>query len=339
MSVQCAPFNEEVETISKFLQRFKVQGADSLHDAGRHEKKRASILVKALPVKIVTDLQRRLKPVLLSDATYAVIEEKLLQQFEVKKSIVGASLTFMNRKQRPNESLENYAKELNDLAADCGYSDCCRDRLIRDVFVMGLKSTKVLSAVLPKSEKKTFNECVEHAKLFETLSMDAEEIKAEATSSSYSTEVNQTIKLPLNYICIRCGAKRKHAAKDCFAIKLKCRKCNKLGHIAKVCKAQTGAAHYTTADHDELESYESHQTSSTSHENGMHHSAVAQRGCDRNAVQQSKDWWRRGSGYDVRAASTCAGGGHARSETADCPPTEDVAVLTKNDINLEDFLW
>ena len=221
----------------------------------------------------------------------------------------------MNCKQRSNESLENYAKELNDLAADCGYSDCCRDRLFRDVFVMRLKSTKVLSAVLPKSEQETFNECVEYVKLFETLSMDAKEIKVEATSFIYSTEVNQ----PLNCICIRFGTKRKHAAKDCFAIKLKCRKCNKLGHIEKVCKVQTGAAHYTTADHDELEGYESHQISSTSHERGMHHSAVEQRGCDRKAFQQSKHWWTRGCGYDVRAATTCASGGLERSETADCP--------------------
>ena len=57
-----------------------MQCADALHDAGRHEKNRVLRLVKALPVNIVTDLQRRLKPVSLSDATYVVIEETLPNQ-------------------------------------------------------------------------------------------------------------------------------------------------------------------------------------------------------------------------------------------------------------------
>ena len=61
---------------------------DLLTKAGNNEQKKVAILVKALPVSVVTDLQRRLKPMLLSEATYDDLEGKLVAQYEVKKSIV-----------------------------------------------------------------------------------------------------------------------------------------------------------------------------------------------------------------------------------------------------------
>ena len=89
MSDVCPKFDGQQETILEFLQRFKVQNSDALTKAGDNEKKKAAVLIRALPIAIVTDLQRRIAPTDLVDATYTVIEEKLKGQFEVKKSIVA----------------------------------------------------------------------------------------------------------------------------------------------------------------------------------------------------------------------------------------------------------
>ena len=107
-------------------------------------------------MNIITDLQRRIKLVLLS--------------------IIGASVHFINCKQLPDEKIETYANVLNDLASACKYSDCCRDRLFRDTFVSSLLSSVIVGSLLEDCEDKSFNQCVERAKMIEKFTADAQDI-------------------------------------------------------------------------------------------------------------------------------------------------------------------
>ena len=118
-STSCPQFDSREETITEFLQRFKVQCEAEITKAGENGKKKAAVLIRALPVNVITDLQRRIKPILLADATYDLIESKLTSQYEVKNSVVGASVKFLKRRQLPGESIESYVKCLNDLASSC----------------------------------------------------------------------------------------------------------------------------------------------------------------------------------------------------------------------------
>ena len=68
----------------------------------------------------VTALQRRIAPVQLSDADYNLVEN-LSQQYKMSKSLAGGSVTFLNYKQKPQQSLEDYSNNINKLAADCDY--------------------------------------------------------------------------------------------------------------------------------------------------------------------------------------------------------------------------
>lgn len=250
MNSVCAQFDVERETVQEFIQRFTVQCSDLLCKAGDDSIKKAAILVKALPITAITDLQRRIKPVLLSAAKYDELIEKLTSQYEVKKSVVGASVKFLNRKQTASESIETYAKVLNDLASSCNYKDCCRDRMLKDVFIAGLQSSAILSSLLQESEKNTFNQCIERAKLLEALTADAQDMKSDTNlHASYklnnsNSSRNPTFSrskpndsIPHSYICIRCTARGKHLAKDCFAINLKCKSCAKNRHISKACRS------------------------------------------------------------------------------------------------------
>lgn len=252
MATQCPAFNPSLETVVEFLERFTVQCADLLELAGEDSTKKASILVKSLPVNVITDVQRRLKPVKLSAATYEDIKEKLTAQYEVKKSVIGATVQFLNRKQLPDESIENYARALNDLCSNCNYKDCCRDRSLRDAFVSGLRSANILSGLLQDCENKSFNECVEKAKLLATFSADAQDIKPscnhQASYKVFEHRPKGMKKIPATYVCIRCGQKAKHFVKDCYAINLKCSKCRKIGHIAKCCKSNAHSSYAVAED-------------------------------------------------------------------------------------------
>lgn len=241
-----AQFNPEQETCNEFLERFTVQNSDLIEKAGTDGKKKAVVLVKALPVPVITDLQRRIKPMKLSDATYDELEGKLKAQFETKKSIVGASVQFLNRKQHADESIENYARVLNDLANCCRYKDCCLDRLLRDSFISGLRSTKILGGLLQdceNDEKKSFNDCVAKAKLLEQISQDAQDIRpgdkayAIKTKPQENSQSFKASKPPKKYVCIRCGSKGQHLARNCYALNKTCANCQKTGHLTKVCKS------------------------------------------------------------------------------------------------------
>ena len=240
-------FQPEIETVEEFIQRFQVQNAEKIIQVEDDQKKKAMILAQALPVKILTDIQRCIKPKLLTDSTYEEIEEHLIASFGVKKSVIGASVSFLTRKQKAGETIEVYAKSLNDLASHCGYRDCCRNRMLRDAFISGLNNSRLISALITDCENKNFRECVDRAKIHEQVTQDVQDINPGKYHSNYkidksSVHQNDTKKnknIPANYICIRCASVAKHFAKDCFALKLKCNKCSKQGHISRACKSTT----------------------------------------------------------------------------------------------------
>ena len=250
----CAKFEPDVETVCEFLERFQVQCSDQITTAGENENKLSTILIKALPVNIITDLQRGLKPKKLSEATYNEIQCMLKQQFEVKKSVVAASVSFISRKQNSGETIEQYAQALNNLADDCEYKPCCRSRYLRDIFVAGLNSTKIITALLHhECDKMDFKDVVQKAKMFEAFSKDVEDIKCDSkfsnalSSNSNNSNVNRYEKVPNNYVCIRCGTKAKHFVKNCYAIKMTCSYCKKVGHISKCCKNKSATTHQLQA--------------------------------------------------------------------------------------------
>ena len=240
------PFDHKIETISEFIERFQVQNTDAIAKVGDDGLKKAALLIKCLPVITVTELQRKLKPKKLSETSYDTIVQNLTLQYEVKKSIVGASVRFLNRKQLAGETIENFARQLNVLAADCSYESCCLNRLLRDTFVAGVRDTSIISTLLQECDKKsdiTFEQVIEKAKLVEQLQLDAQTIKGESSGPVSTFKVKkrlQSTKLTNDYRCIRCTARGDHLQEDCWALKdkVKCRSCSKEGHIAKACKSK-----------------------------------------------------------------------------------------------------
>ena len=257
-------FKPDVESVSEFLERFKLQNHSVLEEKKEDDKSKAMLLANALPVDILTDIQRKLKPTKLSNATYEQIETHLTSLHSTKKSIIGAAVAFLHRRQQAGESIENFAKSLNELASQCSYSECCRDRMQRDVFVSGLNNTKIMSSLIQEAETKKFNELVEKAKLLEQLRIDIADInptakqfqqnavrqenpkrnnnnKPNSTQSGYSFNKNNKKQEQVSprYICYRCGQAGSHLAQNCFALKLKCSKCSLTGHLNKMCKTRS----------------------------------------------------------------------------------------------------
>ena len=246
-------FQPDVETVEEFVERFKKRNFEALSTTKETEKlKKAMLLANALPVNVLTDIQRRLKPTLLSGATYEDIEKQLISLYSTKKSHIGASVSFLSRKQSAGESIVNYGGALNQLASQCNYEQCCRDRMVRDVFISGLRSPKIITALISECENKTFNEVLEKAKIVEQIHQDVVEINPSAKTfnqnvvqkynnkSKFSPNSNEknSKNVSSNYMCSRCGTKGGHLSNTCWARTVDCRSCGKTGYISKQCRTK-----------------------------------------------------------------------------------------------------
>ena len=98
-------YDTKTESFDEFHERFLVQNSEALTKAAGDGMKKAVILVNCLPVEVITELQRKLKPVKLSEADYKTIVANLTSQYETKKSIVGASVIFISRNKRAGKIL------------------------------------------------------------------------------------------------------------------------------------------------------------------------------------------------------------------------------------------
>ena len=67
-------FSIKIESIEEFLQRLKTQNGEKLDKAGNDCFKKAIILVNSLPTSVVTDIQRQLKPKLLTETSFEELE-------------------------------------------------------------------------------------------------------------------------------------------------------------------------------------------------------------------------------------------------------------------------
>ena len=150
-------------------------------------------------------------------------------------------VNLINRKQANGESIETYGRTLNVLANNCKYKSCCLDRMIRDIFVAGIRDAAILTSLLQECDRNSdikFEDILEKAKIHEQLHIDAITIKGD----NYEYERTHAIRKPGSasvlsekYVCIRCKARNKHLASECFAINLTCKSCGRKGHIAKAC--------------------------------------------------------------------------------------------------------
>ena len=176
--VQCKMENLHLFSIEEFLERFKIQNGDKLDKAGNDGLKKARILVNSLPTRVVTNIQCQIKLKLLTETSFEELERQLTSSYSIKKSVTGAAINFVTRKQK--QCIECYSKTLNELASKCAYKDCCHDRMLRDIFVSGLRSSKLATMLRTECEEKTFHECVELAKLLEQVVRDVEDINPSA---------------------------------------------------------------------------------------------------------------------------------------------------------------
>ena len=141
-------------------------------------------------------------------------------------------------------------KEAKHCSFKCTHNDCSAENTaIRDQIVIGTTDGKIREEALMKSwNLQTLRR---EGMRMESAAKGGAEMSGEAVNKlgkySYrSMKQNTHTKQPAkrtSLTCYNCGKSvstpiRKHVREDCEAIGVKCRKCDKIGHLPEVCKSQ-----------------------------------------------------------------------------------------------------
>lgn len=191
--------------------------------------------------------------------TYEQTLAVLAAYFTPKKNVVAERYRFRKRKQEFNETIDQYATALRDLAKSCAFRDI-EEEMIRDQIVEKCASNTLREKLLAQDEL-TLDKVLKMARTYETVRQEA---KAMAQGPSINPEVD-TFRVgtrgrksynnnkratqkpaPSGYdsgnqysaggkSCYRCG-KSDHMADKCGAISATCSYCKKVGHLQRVCR-------------------------------------------------------------------------------------------------------
>ena len=254
-------YNESEEDFESYCNRVELFfEANSV----KSEKKVCTFLtvIGAKTFSLVKDLVAPKKP---SECTYVELVDALRSHFRPQVVIIYERFKFYSRNQENNESVTNFVAAIKAKARTCEFGSNLED-MMRDRLVMGLRDQATQRALLTAKDL-TFAQAVEVASAREAAAKDAKEFGSHSSSNSTAvntiqskskhsknfkkdkpkwgaqasstnkTDGNKSYSKPNstkpNQPCTGCG--NLHWKKDCPFQKAECRKCKKIGHIAKVC--------------------------------------------------------------------------------------------------------
>ncbi|XP_040070861.1 uncharacterized protein LOC115320361 [Ixodes scapularis] len=175
-------------------------------------------------------------PELPSTKSFEYLKKALGDHLSPKPSIIGERAKFHRRAQHEGESISEYVAELRKLSQTCDYGSVL-DESLRDRFVCGLLREDIQRVLFTEYSKLTFQKAVERAQAMEAAKQSAAEARV-GNSSVTDVHKVQAGNEKQRDSCYRCGSSR-HRSQECPHRQSVCHKCDKKGHIQRVCRSGT----------------------------------------------------------------------------------------------------
>eukprot|EP00731_Ephydatia_muelleri_P039008 Em1040g1a len=220
-------FDPNVEGISSYLERMGLYFVANKIESERQ----VAVFLSLIGGKNYALLRDLLLPQQLKDVSLVELMGTLRRHFEPKPVVIAERFHFHRRSQGADESVAEYVAELRKLATHCRFGGYLEEAL-RDRLVCGLREESTQRALLTENEL-TLARALEIAQSREAVLMNAQRLKEPSlTVKKVTTRTDTTISSK----CTRCGSS-KHLADRCPFRQATCFKCNKPGHIARVCRS------------------------------------------------------------------------------------------------------
>ncbi|RUS83602.1 hypothetical protein EGW08_008656 [Elysia chlorotica] len=229
-----SPFNEAEDTWQSYAERLEFFFVANEIES---EAKKQAIFLSSMGVKPYKLLSNLVSPRKPGDCTYREILDILENHHNPRPSTIVQRFKFNSRVRAPSESVRVYVAELKRLSEFCEYNDSLEE-MLRDRLVCGINDSRIQQRLLSERQL-TFAKTLEIAQAMEAA---AEGIQDLAISSpekicavQYQHAAKSTSPSAPNKSCYRCGGP--HAHNSCKFKDSKCYKCQKIGHIAKLCRS------------------------------------------------------------------------------------------------------
>jgi len=232
--------------------------------------------------------------------TLTELTEMLKKHLAPDPNVILERFRFNKRDRKDGESVADYIAELRNLSRDCEYGDKL-DEMIRDRLVCGIGDVSVQKKLLqakdldfPKAQKLALSaeaSVKESKSLTHGSNSEMQLHKVDTTSGNQRT------------VCFRCGDMR-HSSDSCLFKDRKCFSCDKIGHIARVCRQRQNASRKsepskTSADQKSNSGPSSHtrfrkphNMRNVDHEDESHQSCS----CTRNQCEESDEYQTESAG-------------------------------------------
>ena len=196
---------------------------------------------------------------LFSDSNnYDEAVAKLKAAYVKTPNEIFARHTLSSRKQRPEESLDEYLRVLTVLSKDCNFKPVTasehRDQFIRDAFISGLLRNQIRQRLLENKEldlrtafdqARSIDTALKSAEYYQThtlASINPHEVQEKSVSLREDEKIeSKDVSARLAKSCSYCGGFF-HPRYRCPARNPTCYKCQKKGHFYNVCRANKSAA-------------------------------------------------------------------------------------------------
>jgi len=233
------PFCPDLESWSTFQDRFELFFVAK----GFDKSKQVAFLLTEIGREVYGTLENLLSPVKPKAKTYKELTEALAKHYSTQTVVIAERFRFHKRVQKHGESVTKFVEALRQLAKTCEFGGFLEDAL-RDQLVCGLLDEKQQASLLAIRDL-TLAKALEDVQAMEIAASQASAIKAETGSSvhaigqkrSTSTQNKSARKDSKGEKCYRCGGE--HAPAGCRFRTEKCRMCDKVGHIARMCRTNS----------------------------------------------------------------------------------------------------
>ena len=202
------------------------------------DEKRVAFLLTHIGNQAYEVLKRILAPTKPDTKTYKELIKELSGYFTQDVNEIPERYKFFQESQKSGQSVKDYAVELRRIASKCNF-DTFLEQALRDRFVFGLLDDGLRTHLL-KQKKITFKGAYEEAVNWEMAVKDSCKNvigKLDTRGRKKSRDWKGPNRSQSRSNCGRCG--RAHNDQTCPVMSWICRKCQKQGHIAKMCRTRS----------------------------------------------------------------------------------------------------